>query len=494
MTLFTRRNFLQGMVLSVPYFYSTRCLNASASTQRLSLGCIGTGAQGRLDMRYLQRYFDITAICDVDTEYGLATTLELGYGRHKGSTIAAPDVYGDYRRLLDRNDIDAVMIATPDHWHTKIAMDALQAGKHVFCEKPLTLTVAENLLIRAAAEKSNRIFQVGTFQRAFRNQFMLAALIVRRGFLGDIKHIVCDIGGGPSSPEIPVASIPSSLNWDSWLGQAPMTDYLAADSNNMPWNGHDFKERALVGRGHFNFRWWYEYSGGKFTDWGAHHIDSALWILNYQKRNLGIISIDGTDSVHPVPFKNGFPLISNRYNTASHFNIRHTFDTGLVMDVVSHSKDGNGILFEGTKGRIHLSRGRIKGKIIEEEVWKNFGEDDYLALNNNIPFLMEQDPFLPPEKLSPGEKEDIWKGVPKIEDRVRIDFFHAFDYSIKHGVQPVCDVMSHVLALNLCHLSGIAARLKRKLQWDSLNETIIDDKEASALLSRPQRKGFEIHS
>ena len=471
---FSRRRFLKGSAaaLAVPYFFSSAA-KADQGLDRLRLGVIGCGGQGRLDLEYFDKLLDVAVLCDVDSEYGLAQTLACGYGIHRGDQTTPPETCADYRRVLDRDDIDAVLIATPDHWHTKIAVEALQAGKHVFCEKPLTLTLEENLIIRKAAEKYNRVFQVGSMQRCFLNEFMLACLIVRGGHLGKIERVTVDIGGGPGSPEIPKAEIPASLDWNTWLGQAPMTDYLASDeSGTCPWEPAK-AARPELNRGHFHFRWWYEYSGGKFTDWGAHHIDIALWCMNRQTPGTGPISIDGTDSEHPVPFKDGWPTVNNRYNTASRFNIYHAFDDGTIMNVCSESPDGSGVLFEGTNGRMHVSRGRCKGKIIEEGIAQTFTEADYIALNNGLPL---------------GENPENRQG----QDRAFLVHKENFIYCIRNGGKPISDVASHVQAAHLCHLSGIAARLKRKIAWDSLNEKITGDDMAAGFFSRPQREGFEI--
>ena len=473
-----RRNFVKGAALLgvssfVPYTWSPKSFAQAQGKDRLRLGAIGVGSQGRLDLSYFNMIADLVAICDIDAEYGLAETIKAGYGRKKNGKVIAPDSYADYRKILDRDDIEAVMIATPDHWHTKIAVEALQAGKHVFCEKPLTLTLEENILIRKAAEKYKRIFQVGTMQRSFRKEFMLATLIVRSGALGKIRKVTVDVGGGPSSPGIPQAVVPKCLDWNVWLGQAPETPYLASDKlATCPWEPRP-ATRPEIGRGHFVFRWWYEYSGGKFTDWGAHHIDCALWALNRQAPGTGPVSIDGVDSEHPVPYKDGYPTVNNQYNTASRFNIYHTFDDGMIMNVTSSSKDGSGILFEGTEGRIHVSRGRVKGKVVEEGIAKTFKEEDFLALNNGVPFHEN-------------------KAGRKGQDYAFYEHKCNFITCIRQGGKPICDVASHVQAAHLCHLSGIAARLKRKINWDSKTEKIVGDEQAASFFSREQRKGFEL--
>jgi len=461
---FNRRQFLKtsaafaAFVTGVPRIQSTKPVWAQAASDRLRMGCIGVGSMGRGDAVGFNGLCDIVAICDLDENYGLARTLATGIGKknEKGETIT-PDTYKDYRRVLERDDIDVVTVITPDHWHVKIAVEALQAGKHVFCQKPLTLTLEENQIICKAVEKYGKTFQVGTQQRSQRDQFALATLIVRAGMLGDIKKVVCDIGGAPTSgdTDIPKMTPPESFDWNMYLGQAPYTDFLG-DGDFLSANDDRPYGRT---RCHYEFRWWYEYSGGKFTDWGAHHIDCALWALGLQEKGTGPVSVDGTDAEHPVPFKDGYPTVDNRYNTSHKFDIGIQLTNGTEMRVVSESPDGNGILFEGTKGRMHVSRGRCKGKVMEEVTPDTFSQDDYNALYHGKPYE--------------GHKEN-------------------FIRCIREGGMPVSDVWSHVQALNCCHLCGIAARLNRKIQWDPVAEKIIGDDQAASFAVREQRQGFEI--
>ena len=163
------------------------------------------------------KFADFAALADVDSKV-LGTNVEKLANRQGKK----PDSYGDYRRVLDRNDIDAVMIATPDHWHTKVAIEAMLAGKDVYCEKPLTLTIAEGKLIEQVVKKTGRTFQVGTMQRTESGQrFLQAIALVRAGRIGKVKKVTCGIGGFGPSPVIPVAPVPQELDWDTWLGPAP---------------------------------------------------------------------------------------------------------------------------------------------------------------------------------------------------------------------------------------------------------------------------------
>ena len=252
-------------------------------------------------------------------------------------------------------------IATVDHWHVKIAIEALQAGKHVFCQKPLTLTLEENQLIRNACKKyGNKAFLVGTQQRSTRDLFLRAVNMVQKGLLGDIKKITVGIDGCPTGGPFKKTTPPPELDWNVWLGQSPVVEYI--------------KER-----GHFNFRWWYEYGGGKFTDWGAHHVDIATWAIDHDKEGMGPIEIDGADAKHPIPMKDGYPTVDDCYNTSHDFAVKCKYANGIEMTVTS--RGSNGVLFEGTKGRMFVNRGKITGIPIDEK-WDDgkFGPEDLVRL------------------------------------------------------------------------------------------------------------------
>ena len=460
MNQLSRRDFIRtsaavaAMATAIPVTTAPKPVWAQAPSDRLRMGCIGVGSMGLGDAHGFNGLTDIVAICDVDENYGIARTIRSGIGkRDANGQVIQPDVYKDYRRVLERDDIDVVSIVTPDHWHVKIAVEALMAGKHVFCQKPLTLTLEENQIIRRACEKYGKAFQIGTWQRCQRDQFVLATLLVRKGYIGDVKKITCDIGGSPTSGEIPKADVPAGLDWEMWQGPAPRHDFLSTGMTNNR-DGNLGQTRC-----HYEFRWWYEYSGGKFTDWGAHHIDCALWALNLQTPGTGPISFDGTNAHHPVEFKDGYPTVDNRYNTSDNFDIKCMFENGIEMHVVSGSPDGNGILFEGTKGRFHVSRGRCKGKPVEELPPDAFTEDDYRELFHGKPFE--------------GHKEN-------------------FIRCVREGGTCVSDVVSHVQAMNACHMCGIAARLNREVKWDPKAEKIVGDDQAATFFARQETKGYEI--
>jgi predicted dehydrogenase len=437
----SRRTFLgtsaaAGAVAGgVPSFAWTQPAFANqAATDRPLIGCIGLGGMGTGDARAHARFGDIVAVCDVDRRHAERARDDKGIGKGKA------EVCTDYRKVLERPDIDVVSIVTPDHWHVKIAIEALQAGKHVFCQKPLTLTIEENKLIRAACEKNPKLqFFIGTQQRSDKDRFLRAVNLVHKGLLGPIKKVTVGINGSPTGGPFPVAEVPKELDWDMWLGQAPKVDYRQK-------------------RCHNDFRWWYEYSGGKFTDWGAHHVDIAQWALREDAKGKGPVKIDGTDAKHPVPFKDGYPERDDSFNTSHDFAILCTFPSGVEMTVTS--RGDNGILFEGEKGKLFVNRGKITGQPVEENWDKDqFTPDDLVALYRGKPFE--------------GHKENFYR-------------------CIRDGGLPVSDVFSHLITMNTCHLTAIAARLGRSITWDPAAEVITGDDQAQAMTSRTPRSGYEI--
>ena len=193
-------------------------------------------------------------------------------------------------------------ITTPDHWHAKIAIEAMRAGKDVYCEKPMTLTIDEGRQICEVCEQTGRIVQIGTQQRSGR-QFIQAIALIQEGRLGTLKKATCSIGGAPTSPEIPVAKAPSHLDWNQWQGPVADVPFRYKPGPN--------GETKSWSRCHYEFRWWYEYSGGKLTDWGAHHVDIATWGLG--KTETGPASVTPLKVVHPVEFKDGYPVDPEKF-------------------------------------------------------------------------------------------------------------------------------------------------------------------------------------
>jgi predicted dehydrogenase len=452
----SRRDFLKTTTAAaagamLPYWYtsqSSRAFGYQSANERPILGCIGTGDRWKADGPAAMRFSNCVAVCDVDADHmGEGRDISKAENEKHGYTGEVA-MHEDYRAILDNPDIDVVTIVTPDHWHSKIAIEAMQAGKDIYCEKPLTLTILEGKQIIKVLEETQRVFQVGTQQRSeMGNRFLTAIAMIRDGRIGDVKKMTCDIGGAPQSGSIPVADVPAALNWERWLGQAPLVDYR-------------FKENGRWGnsRCHYEFRWWYEYSGGKMTDWGAHHVDIAQWAIQQNGPDQGPVSIEGV-AKHPVPFENGWPTLDDQYNASHEFDITVMFPNGVEMHIVSSSPDGNGILFEGTEGRFHVSRERLKGKPFED---------------------LESNP------LPEGALVELYGGKEP-GDHMR-NFFDC----VKSREKPISDVWTHHRAMTTCHLANIAIRLDRKLEWDPVSQQIVGDEEANQWQSREQRKGYEI--
>ncbi len=428
----SRRRFLKtsatlaaGSAIT-PYWFSEAQAAERYQTpnDRPVLGAIGVGGRGTGIANQATRFGDMVAVCDVDSRHAERGKEQLSQGK--------AEIYSDYQALLDRNDIDAVTIGTPDHWHTKIAIAALQAGKDVYCEKPLTLTIEEGKQLRQVLEGTDRIFQVGTQQRSeFGKMFLKAVAICHAGRLGTIRKVTCAIGGSPSGGPFEEQDPPAELDWEKWLGQTPLVPYIPQ-------------------RCHGNFRWWYEYSGGKMTDWGAHHVDIAHWAMGMSET--GPVKISGTAE---------HPNVTNGYNTATQFNVNCKFANGAEIVIVHTAAPDfdNGVMIEGDNGRIFVNRGRLTGSAVE-------------ALEDNP---------LPEDALT-----KLFKG------RQPTGHMQNFFDCVKARTQPVSDVPSHVRALTTCHLANICIRLGRDLNWDPESEQITGDEEARGWQAREQRAGYEI--
>jgi predicted dehydrogenase len=447
----TRRQFLHGVsaagLASVLLPSSSRAFGFRSANDRPVFATIGLRNQGWTITSKSFRFVDFAALADVD-----ANVLGANVEKTEKAQGKKPDAYKDYRKILDRRDIDAVMIATPDHWHTKIAVEAMYAGKDVYCEKPLTLTIAEGKLIEKVVKKTGRVFQVGTMQRTESEQrFLQAIALIRNGRIGKVKKVTCGINGMSASPVIPAASVPQGLDWDFWLGPAPKVDYRALPEIRTGYGGGV----PLYSNCHYSFRNWHEYSGGKLTDWGAHHVDIACWALGAS--DTGPSKVSPLEYTLPVEYKDGQPLVRDQYNVATKFKIKVDMPNNVEMIITSEGD--NGILFEGTEGRFFVNRGKIAGKPVEN-------------LKDN--------------PLPEGAIEDVYGG--KVSENHTANFIEG----MVSRQQPISDVWTHNRMLEICHLSNIAMRLNRELKWDPEKREVIGDVEANSFLTRENRVGFEI--
>jgi predicted dehydrogenase len=302
-------------------------------------------------------------------------------------------------------------------------------------------------------KQTGRIFQVGTMQRSeCDNRFIQAVALVRAGRIGTVKKVTCGIGGFGPSPTIPVAPVPEELDWDMWLGPAPKVDYRALPEMREGYGGGV----PLYSNCHYAFRSWHEYSGGKLTDWGAHHVDIACWAIG--ATDTGPSKITPLNYKLPVEYKDGHPLVADQYNIATEYNIRADMPNGVEL-LITNEGD-NGIMFEGTEGRFFVNRGKITGKPVED---------------------LKESP------LPDGAIEEVYGG------KVSANHTANFIEGMNARTQPISDVWSHNRMLEICHLSNIAMRLDRELNWDPTKREIIGDDQANSFLARENRKGYEIN-
>ncbi|HUT91914.1 MAG TPA: Gfo/Idh/MocA family oxidoreductase [Thermoguttaceae bacterium] len=447
----TRRRFLQGVAAtgaaSVMLPSTNRALGYRSPNDRPVFATIGLRNQGWAITQKTFRFADFAALADVDSGV-LGTNVEQT-AQKQGKK---PDAYKDYRKVLDRKDVDAVMIATPDHWHTKIAVEAMYAGKDVYGEKPLTLTIDEGKLIEEVVKKTGRVLQVGTMQRTeCGHRFLQAVALVKHGRIGTVKKVTCGIGGMSPSPVIPVAPVPEGLDWEFWLGPAAEVPYRALPEMRTGYGGGV----PLYSNAHYSFRNWHEYSGGKLTDWGAHHVDIACWAIGASSS--GPSKVTPLDYTLACEYKDGYPVVHDRYNVATEFTIRAEMPNNVEM-IITNEGD-NGILFEGTEGRFFVNRGRISGKPVDD---------------------------LKDSPLPEGAIEEVYGG--KIAENHSANLIEA----MKSRKQPISDVWSHNRMLEVCHLANLAMRLGRELTWDPAKREIVGDAEANSFLARESRQGYEI--
>ena len=449
--LSTRRRFLQGMAATgatgLYLTSSSRVTGYQSPNDRPVFATIGLRNQGWAITSKTTKFADFAAFADVDANV-LGTNLQ----KIKERTGKEASGYNDYRKILERDDIDAVMIATPDHWHTKVAVEAMLSGKDVYCEKPLTLTIDEGKLIEKVVKKTGRVFQVGTMQRTESGQrFLQAIALIREGRIGDIRKVTCGIGGATGSPVLPVVDTPKGLDWDRWLGPAPKVPYRALPEMRKGYGGGV----PLYTNCHYAWRNWYEYSGGQMNDWGAHHVDIASWAMG--AADTGPNKITPVSFSLPVEYSKGYPMVGDQYNSPTKFEIQANMPGNIPLVITSEGD--NGILFEGTRGRFFVNRGKIVGKPVED---------------------------LANRPLPEGAVEKVYGG--KVSENHSANFIEA----MASREQPISDVWSHNRSIEICHLANIAIRLNRGLKWDPKSREIVGDPEANAFLGRESRKGYEI--
>ncbi len=444
---FIRRTAASALVLGAfPTIIPSSALGrdgAVAPSQRITVAAIGTGPQGRGDMGGFlgNKGAQVLAVCDVKKDQ-LELARKQVNDRYQNQDCRT---YGDFQEVLARKDIDAVLVATPDHWHVPISIAAANAGKDIYLEKPMGLTLAEDQLLRKAVLKQKRIFQFGTQQRSSR-EFQRAVEMVRNGCLGKLQEIfVWAPASRPGGSTTPVP-VPENINYDLWLGPAPATPYTA-DKCSDTWAK----------------TWWYtsDYALGFIAGWGVHPLDIALW--GHPAMMQGAMEIEGR-GIYP---KEG------ACNTAVAWDVNFAFADGVKMHFKGTSsgykertplldfsewssrfgiKDlgGHGTLFVGSEGWVEVHRGGLRAN---------------------------------PEKLAEQTlPEGGWRS-PKSSSHQG-----NFLESIRTRQPAICPIEEAVQADALCHLSDIAARLERKLTFDPKKETFPKDKEANRRLALPPQR------
>jgi len=403
---------------------------ALSPNDRPAVALIGCGGMGRYDAKLASEFGDVVALCDVDE-----SRLDEAKKQHPGAKR-----YRDFRDCLEHPGLHAIINGTPDHWHTLINLAAIRAGKDIYSEKPLTLTIDEGKRLVKAVRAVGTIFQTGSQQRSDK-RFRLAVELVRNGRIGTLKHVTTSLPSGPHGGPFATSEVPRGFDWNVWQGQTPAIPYV--------------KERA-----HGSFRYWWEYSAGTLTDWGAHHNDIALWGMGLPLDEAGPVAVEGHALRDPVPGGYSFPstyYVHFRYaNGVTHTcrSVQTEGGSGNVLDPKTPpAQMPNGVLFEGSDGWIFVTRGRIEAStpaILDEPLtrrtWTAYASDHHMG-----------------------------------------NFFDC----LRSRKPAICEAEIGHRSASLCHLGAIAIRLGRPLRWNPRQESFEGDREANGWVAREQRRGFD---
>jgi predicted dehydrogenase len=448
-----RRDFLKTAgvaagAMAAPMYIPNSVFGAN---DRIVTAHIGIGERGRSDMGdFLQHGVQVAAICDVDESHLRLAQQDIdGFKKQQGgkSVTGKVDHYGDFRRILDRKDIDAVVVVTPDHWHSIPTILACDAGKDVFCEKPLALTIDEGRKMVDAARRNNRVVQTGTQQRSSEN-FRIACELVLNGYIGQVKEIQVGIPqvkfqffnlkGEPrfdTGKRIPDSTPPAGFNHDFWIGP----------SEYRPYNQNE---------NHYNFRYFLNYASGQITNWGAHNIDIAQWAMGAD--NSGPVSAIA-ESVEYEGRKTGL------YDVSSTCRVTMEYANGVQLKIgqwregdASREYENGSNRFIGTKGEILVNRGKLEAT--------------------------------PAGLLETKLKESDIR-LYRSDDHV-----NNFLECIRTREKPISDVEIGHRSASVCNVATIALKLGpgRLLKWDPVKEEFPGDAEANALRSRPLRKPYDL--
>jgi predicted dehydrogenase len=448
MKTLTRREFARSSAIAAglivaPTLIPARLRGATAPSNRIRVGQIGCGriALGH-DMPSVLHAgpADYVATCDVDSARAAAgRALVEKFHREKNIPPPRVDTFGDYREMLARPDIDAVVISTPDHWHAEPALAAILAGKDVYLQKPMTMTHAEGVLLRAAIAKSGRIFQLGSQQRSNHQQFRRACELVRSGRVGRLQRVEIGLPVDPTAPDDPDQPVPASLDYDRWLGPTPFAPYT------------EQRVHPKTGYGRPGWLRHEAYCLGMITGWGAHHYDILHWALDLELG--GPSRIEGRAE---------FPR-NKIWNVHGAYRVELTYPGG-VRAIVS-DKFPNGLKFIGDDGWIFVSRGSVAVK------------DPTIPRGRLRPLDASDDKLLAPE----GVKVNL----PRAEEH-HLNWLEC----VKSRQAPMVPAPVAHRANTACIASWIAMKLGRPLTWDVEAERFTDAADANAMLMRPERAPY----
>ena len=453
-----RRNFIKktavgsAATLFVPTILPSNVLGQTWANKKINVGQIGCGRIARdHDMPGVMQFDSVRmiAVCDVDRNRAndAKKLVQSYYAKKTGSNKAVDvKVYDDYREMLMNKDIDAVVISTPDHWHSQPAIEAALAGKDVYLQKPTSLTLEEGRILVDIIRKKGTILQVGTQQRAM-PQFRIAAELVRNGRIGKLHTVKVGLPGDPPGPEAPEMPIPSNLNYDMWLGSTPEVPYTEIGVH--PQNGY----------GRPGWLRKEQYGAGMITGWGQHHYDSAAWGMDTELT--GPISIEAVAE---------FPK-SGLWDVHGDFMAKAEYANGITM----YTSGGytNGIKYIGDEGWIFVSRGNYTASA-----------SDPVSKEKSAQALNASDPAILKSVIGPNEIH-----LKKIDEQ-HGDWLN----SIETRKDPISDVEKGHRACSICLITHISMKLGRKLYWNPNTERFSNDTAANAMLKRSQRFPYGVNS
>ena len=440
MRTLSRRSFLAASA-AAPFVY-TRRAGAAAASERLTLGFIGVGTQGRGHLGGFlgRKEVEVVAVCDVVKERldnAKAVTEKRYADRIKSGEYKGVKAYADMRDLLANKAIDAVVIATPDHWHAIPAVLAARAGKHIFCEKPLTQNLADGRWVVNEVKKGKVVFQTGSQQRSeYDNRFRAAVEMIWNGWIGPVKTVRIDVGAPAKPCDLPDEKAPAGTDWDAWLGPAPEREY------------NEILCPKGVHQGFPQWRAYQEYAGGGLADMGAHHFDIAQWAL--KKDDTGPVEIippadPSKGAGLKFVYADGVVMYHNEFEKEPTPKGKEATARTLRADCV----------FEGTEGTILVGR-----------------------------FQLEV-------RFTKGAKRATFPDKPQ---RVAAASDHKTNWleAIKAGTDTICPAEVGHRTSSICQLGNIGYRLKRKLKWDPAKELFVGDDAANKELTREPRAKWKI--